>query len=241
MWLQNHMGVFTQTPSLMAVYLWTVLLYDCRMSVFIRHFAVFFSTSGAWAIWIATGGQAFYQLVCQSEFLGPDISRQSHQFWPQPQHHLQMTMSLHSGKRFCTTEEKEYKDFLLNNFLLHADHDNNNAACSTTHTNDTSMGRKNFSNIIFSWSQVRRCAAITNENSGWLSWYSCHHASSSMNFSRSPLKCQFCTTQEAQLWPSDRAMRLVSSNLANYHATVQKLLIQVHTKPMAWTHTHTPV
>ena len=39
--------------------------------------------------------------------------------------------------------------------------------------------------------------------------------------------------QEAQLSTSDRAMRLVSSNLANYHATVQKLLIQqVLTKPM---------
>jgi len=39
--------------------------------------------------------------------------------------------------------------------------------------------------------------------------------------------------QEAQLSPSDRAMRLVSSNLANYHATLQKLLIrQVLTKPM---------
>ena len=39
--------------------------------------------------------------------------------------------------------------------------------------------------------------------------------------------------QEAQLSPSDRAMRLVSSNLANYHATVQKLLIrQVLTKTM---------
>ena len=39
--------------------------------------------------------------------------------------------------------------------------------------------------------------------------------------------------QEAQLSPSDRAMRLVSSNLANYHATVQKLLIrQVLTKQM---------
>jgi len=39
--------------------------------------------------------------------------------------------------------------------------------------------------------------------------------------------------QEAQLSPSDRAMRLVSSNLADYHATVQKLLIrQVLTKPM---------
>jgi len=32
--------------------------------------------------------------------------------------------------------------------------------------------------------------------------------------------------QEAQLSPSDRAMRLVSSNLANCHATVQKLLIR---------------
>ena len=39
--------------------------------------------------------------------------------------------------------------------------------------------------------------------------------------------------QEAQLSPSDRAMRLVSSNLVNYHATVQKLLIrQVLAKPM---------
>jgi len=39
--------------------------------------------------------------------------------------------------------------------------------------------------------------------------------------------------QEAQLSPSDRAMRLVSSNFANYHATVQKLLIrQVLTIPM---------
>jgi len=37
--------------------------------------------------------------------------------------------------------------------------------------------------------------------------------------------------QEAQLSPSDRAMPLISSNLANYHATVQKLLIrQVLTK-----------
>jgi len=39
--------------------------------------------------------------------------------------------------------------------------------------------------------------------------------------------------QEAQLSPSDRTMCLVSSNLANYHATVHKLLIrQVLTKPM---------
>ena len=39
--------------------------------------------------------------------------------------------------------------------------------------------------------------------------------------------------QEAQLSLSDHTMRLVSSNLANYHATVQKLLIrQVVTKPM---------
>jgi len=41
--------------------------------------------------------------------------------------------------------------------------------------------------------------------------------------------------QEAQLSPSDRAMRLVSSNFASCHATVQKLLIQqVLTKLMAW-------
>ena len=41
--------------------------------------------------------------------------------------------------------------------------------------------------------------------------------------------------QEAQVSLSDRAMRPVSSNLANYHATVQKLFIrQVLTKPMVW-------
>ena len=41
--------------------------------------------------------------------------------------------------------------------------------------------------------------------------------------------------QEPQLSPSDRAMRLVSSSLANYHATVQKLLVrQVLTKLMVW-------
>ena len=44
-----------------------------------------------------------------------------------------------------------------------------------------------------------------------------------------------CEWQEAQLSPSDRAMRLVSSNLANCHATVQKLLIrQVLAKLMVW-------
>ena len=36
--------------------------------------------------------------------------------------------------------------------------------------------------------------------------------------------------QEAQLSPSDRAMRLVSNNLASYHATVQRLLIQLKGK-----------
>ena len=41
--------------------------------------------------------------------------------------------------------------------------------------------------------------------------------------------------QEAQLSPRDRAMRRVSWNLANCHATVQKLLIrQVLTKSMVW-------
>ena len=39
--------------------------------------------------------------------------------------------------------------------------------------------------------------------------------------------------QEAQLSPRDRAMRRVNRNLANCHATVQKLLIrQVLTKSM---------
>jgi len=46
-------------------------------------------------------------------------------------------------------------------------------------------------------------------------------------------RCIVHRTQEAELSPSDRAMRLVRGNLANYHATVQKLLIrQVLTKPM---------
>jgi len=41
--------------------------------------------------------------------------------------------------------------------------------------------------------------------------------------------------QEAQLSPSDRAMRRVSWNLANCHATVQKLLVrQVLNKSKLW-------
>jgi len=53
-------------------------------------------------------------------------------------------------------------------------------------------------------------------------------------FSPSRYNC-WLVTQEAQLSPSNRAMRPVSSNLANYHATVQKLLIRpVLTKPMVW-------
>jgi len=47
--------------------------------------------------------------------------------------------------------------------------------------------------------------------------------------------CRRRKQQEAQLSPSDRAMRLVSSNLANCHVTVQKLLIrQILTKLMVW-------
>ena len=50
-----------------------------------------------------------------------------------------------------------------------------------------------------------------------------------------PGTCCLPKKQEALLSPSDRAMRLVSSNLANCHATVQKLLIrQVLTKLMVW-------
>ena len=43
--------------------------------------------------------------------------------------------------------------------------------------------------------------------------------------------CGLNKQQEAQLSPSDRAMRLVSSNLANCQATVQKLLIGPTTSP----------
>jgi len=57
-------------------------------------------------------------------------------------------------------------------------------------------------------------------------------------FNREPLTCFVSGwtqrhIQEAQLSPSDRAMRLVSSNLANLHATVQKLIMrQVLAKSM---------
>ena len=47
--------------------------------------------------------------------------------------------------------------------------------------------------------------------------------------------CERKHWQEAQLSPRDRAMRRVNWNLANCHATVQKLLIpQVLTKSMVW-------
>jgi len=67
----------------------------------------------------------------------------------------------------------------------------------------------------------------------------CWYCSRSMHLKCSSLRCFLNylnkVKQEAQLSPSDRAMRLVSSNLANYHATVQKQLIrQVLTKPMVW-------
>jgi len=46
---------------------------------------------------------------------------------------------------------------------------------------------------------------------------------------------QLWTLQEAQLSPKDRAMRRVSWNLANCHATVQKLLVrQVLNKSKLW-------
>jgi len=46
---------------------------------------------------------------------------------------------------------------------------------------------------------------------------------------------QWCNVQEAQLSPSDHAMRRVNRNLANYHATVQKLLVrQVLNKSKLW-------
>ena len=66
----KDVGVFTETPPLRAVYLWAVLLHDCRMRVFLKHFPGYFprasvaseGTSGPWASWIATGDQALYQL-----------------------------------------------------------------------------------------------------------------------------------------------------------------------------------
>ena len=67
---------------------------------------------------------------------------------------------------------------------------------------------------------------------GTVKWVSAYGLSKKIRLSRLILSL---TEQAAQLSPSDHAMRLVSSNLANYHATVQKLLIrQVLTKPMVW-------
>jgi len=61
----------------------------------------------------------------------------------------------------------------------------------------------------------------------------CHSTTSCISRCRGKIAKHSTEKQEAQLSPSDRAMRLVSSNLANYHATVQKLLTrQVRTKPM---------
>jgi len=58
-------------------------------------------------------------------------------------------------------------------------------------------------------------------------------AGSALQYRRVLNARQLQLVQEAQLSPSDRAMRLVISNLANCHATVQKLLIrQVLTKLM---------
>ena len=55
------------------------------------------------------------------------------------------------------------------------------------------------------------------------------------NFNRHIYGKYAVSKQDAQRSPSDRAMRLVSSNLANYHATVQKLLIrQVLAKLTVW-------
>ena len=49
------------------------------------------------------------------------------------------------------------------------------------------------------------------------------------------VQCTNLQVQEAQLSPRDRAMRRVNWNLANCHATVQKLLIrQVLIKSMVW-------
>jgi len=71
---------------------------------------------------------------------------------------------------------------------------------------------------------VKICSSYLNHSSWWFFQYSLLINSGVWK-----------TQQEAQLSPSDRAMHLVSSNLANCHATVQKLLIrQVLTKLMAW-------
>ena len=44
---QGHVSVFTETPPLRAVYLWTVMVYNCKMWAFIKHFPVFSRASVA--------------------------------------------------------------------------------------------------------------------------------------------------------------------------------------------------
>ena len=79
-----------------------------------------------------------------------------------------------------------------------------------------------------------------NNSAGHFIWHFYSHYSNL--FVKRLRRCLFHTTifhplrkQEAQLSPRDRAMRRVNWNLANCHATVQKLLIrQVLTKSMVW-------
>ena len=73
----------------------------------------------------------------------------------------------------------------------------------------------------------------------WPSW--CHYHSLSLASVKSRLVLPFwywltrVVPEEAQLSPRDRAMRGVSWNLANCHATVQKLLVrQVLNKSKLW-------
>jgi len=73
-------------------------------------------------------------------------------------------------------------------------------------------------------------SSFVSEHSVWHCLHSTHTRLTAL-FPEPPGWAGTREEQEAQLSPSDRAMHLVSGNLANYHATVQK---QVLTKPMVW-------
>ena len=96
------------------------------------------------------------------------------------------------------------------------------------HRNSWQVPRRDF--MLFLWLQVLVESAVNGFYSGWV----CCCLLLRIIIHCVPIEVS-PKLQEAQLSPRDRAMRRVNWNLANCHATVQKLLIrQVLTKSMVW-------
>jgi len=106
----------------------------------------------------------------------------------------------------------------------------------------SSMSNCVFADVLICVLSLLETHMMVTEN---LHWKFARHGPRPHRTSDPGLRRELCTAdltemptplqnqQEAQLSPSDRAMRLVSSNLASCHATMHKLLIrQVLTKLM---------